>query len=109
MDVLSGFQARGRAGLADVASLLGLPGKLGFDGSQVFDAWKAGNLKGIRRYCETDVLNTYLIFLAFERMRGHLDPAEWQAECQRVRALLSESGEPNHAEFLKAWPETAPR
>jgi 3'-5' exonuclease len=109
MDVLSGFQARGRAGLADVASLLGLPGKLGFDGSQVFDAWKAGNLKGIRRYCETDVLNTYLIFLAFERMRGHLDPAEWQAECQRVRALLSESGEPHHAEFLKAWPETAPR
>jgi 3'-5' exonuclease len=107
MDVISGFQVRGRAALADVASLLGLPGKLGFDGSQVFDAWKAGNIVGIRRYCETDVLNTYLIFLSFERMRGRLDTAEWQAECQRVRALLRESGEPHHAEFLKAWPETA--
>ena len=30
MDVLAGFQARGRAALADVAALLGLPGKLGF-------------------------------------------------------------------------------
>jgi hypothetical protein len=40
-------------------------------------------------------------------MRGRLDPAEWQAECQRVRALLSESVEPHHAEFLKAWPEPA--
>ena len=109
MDVISGFQVRGRATLADVASLLGLPGKLGFDGSQVFDAWKAGNITGIRRYCETDVLNTYLIFLAFERMRGRLDPAEWQSECQRVRALLAESGEPHHLEFLKAWPETEPR
>ena len=29
---------------------MGLPGKLGFDGSQVFDAWKAGNIAGIRRY-----------------------------------------------------------
>lgn len=107
MDVLSGFQMRGRAGLADVAALLGLPGKLGFSGAQVFDAWKAGNRVGIRRYCETDVLNTYLIFLAFERMRGHLNDNEWHSECQRVRVLLSESNEPHHAEFLKAWPEAA--
>ncbi|MCC6632397.1 MAG: 3'-5' exonuclease [Gammaproteobacteria bacterium] len=108
MDVISGFQGRGRSSLADVACLLGLPGKLGFDGSQVFDAWKAGNLAGIRRYCETDVLNTYLIFLSFERMRGRLDAGEWQAECQRVRQMLSASGETHHAEFLKAWPESAP-
>jgi predicted PolB exonuclease-like 3'-5' exonuclease len=107
MDVLSGFQVRGRAGLADVAALLGLPGKLGFSGAQVLDAWKAGNRAGIRHYCETDVLNTYLIFLAFERMRGRLDNTQWQAECQRVRALLRESGEAHHAEFLKAWPEPA--
>ncbi|MFO1504705.1 MAG: 3'-5' exonuclease [Steroidobacteraceae bacterium] len=107
MDVIAGFQARGRASLADVAALLGLPGKLGFDGSQVYDAWKAGNITGIRRYCETDVLNTYLIHLSFERMRGRLDTAGWQAECRRVRMHLAESGEPHHAEFLQAWPETA--
>ena len=30
----------------------------------------------IRDYCETDVLNTYLIYLRFELMRGHLNAAE---------------------------------
>jgi predicted PolB exonuclease-like 3'-5' exonuclease len=103
MDVLAGFQARGRASLSSVAALLGLPGKLGFSGAQVWDAWRARDVVGIRRYCETDVLNTWLIFLAFERMRGRLHSDEWQAECGRVRALLRESGEPHHGEFLRQW------
>jgi len=107
MDVLAGFQPRGGAALADVAGLLGLPGKLGFSGAQVWDAWKAGDLPGIRRYCETDVLNTYLILLAFERMRGHLEPAAHAAEVQRVRDLLAASGEPHHREFLQQWPVAA--
>jgi hypothetical protein len=42
-------------------------------------------------------------------MRGRLDNAEWLAECERVRALLRESSEPHHAEFLTAWPAVAPR
>jgi predicted PolB exonuclease-like 3'-5' exonuclease len=103
MDVIAGFQARGRATLADVAALLGLPGKMGFSGAEVWDAWQAGNLDGIRRYCETDVLNTYLVFLAFERMRGHLDTTEWEAECARVRELLGSSVESHHQEFLGQW------
>jgi 3'-5' exonuclease len=109
MDVLAGFQARGRASLADTAALLGLPGKMGFEGSQVWDAWRAGNLDGIRRYCETDVLNTYLIFLSFERMRGRLEEAGWQSECERVRELLRTSGETHHAEFLRQWDASAHR
>jgi len=44
MDVLSGYQARARASLSDTAVLLGFPGKLGFDGSQVWDAYRAGEL-----------------------------------------------------------------
>jgi 3'-5' exonuclease len=104
MDVISGFQNRARASLADVALLLGLPGKLGFSGDQVWDAWRNGDKVGVRRYCETDVLNTWLVFLAFERMRGHLDPGGWAQECARVRTLLRDSGEPHHAEFLAQWP-----
>lgn len=108
MDVISGYQNRGRASLASIALLLGLPGKLGFSGAQVWDAFRAGNIEGIRRYCETDVLNTYLIFLAFERMRGRLTPPGHDAECLRVRELLQASAEPHHQEFLAAWPATAP-
>jgi 3'-5' exonuclease len=103
MDVIAGFQARGRASLSDVAALLGLPGKMGFSGAEVWGAWQAGNIDGIRRYCETDVLNTYLVFLAFQRMRGHLETPQWEAECARVRDLLHASGEPHHREFLEQW------
>jgi hypothetical protein len=103
MDVLAGFQNRARASLADAATLLGLPGKLGFSGDQVWDTYLAGELPRIRQYCETDVLNTYLIFLRFEHMRGRLDARALEEELQRVRALLQHSTEPHHAEFLRAW------
>src|SRR5690606_13439081 len=106
MDVLSGFQGRGRVSLSSMALLLGLPGKLGFSGAQVWDAWQAGNLSGIRNYCETDVLNTYLVLLHFERMRGRLTPEGFDFECQRVREFLAASEAPHHREFLAAWPAT---
>jgi predicted PolB exonuclease-like 3'-5' exonuclease len=89
--------------LENIAILLGLPGKLGFSGAQVWNAWVAGDIGGIRRYCETDVLNTYLIFLSFQRMRGQLETPQWEAEQQRVRTLLQESSELHHREFLRQW------
>ena len=49
-----------------MAALLRLPGKLGFSGAQVWDAFQAGEIARIRQYCETDVLNTYLVYLRFQ-------------------------------------------
>lgn len=109
MDVLSGFQARGRVSLSNMALLLGLPGKLGFSGAQVWDAYQSGDIEAIRDYCETDVLNTYLVMLAFDRMRGRLDAQGHAAECARVREMLAASGANHHREFLAAWPAAAPR
>lgn len=103
MDVLSGYQPRARARLDETALLLGFPGKLGFSGDRVWDAFLAGELRQIRRYCETDVLNTYLIYLRFQFLRGRLDRAGLDAENERVRTLLRASGEPHHAAFLAAW------
>ncbi|MGH8141184.1 MAG: 3'-5' exonuclease [Steroidobacteraceae bacterium] len=103
MDVLSGFQARSRASLTDAAALLGFPGKLGFSGEQVWDAYLDGRLDAVRRYCETDALNTYLIYLRFQYLRGRLDQTGLDAELERVRRLLRESPEPHHAQFLQAW------
>jgi 3'-5' exonuclease len=104
MDVLAGYQGRGRASLADVACLLGLPGKLGFSGARVWDAWQQGDILGIRRYCETDVLNTYLVLLQFERQRGLLTAEAQMLEQQRLRQSLAASTEPHNQEFLAAWP-----
>jgi 3'-5' exonuclease len=106
MDILSGFQGRGRASLQDIALLLGFPGKLGMHGSEVWDTYLQGGLKRIRDYCETDVLNTYLIYLRFQLLRGHLNPAEHVHELGRVRKLLRESSAAHLQEFLAAWPET---
>jgi hypothetical protein len=103
MDVLSGFQPRARAKLADVAALLGFPGKLGFSGDQVWDAYLAGELQSVRHYCETDALNTYLIYLRFQFLRARLDRTALEAELERLRAFLRASPEPHHAQFLKAW------
>jgi hypothetical protein len=106
MDILSGFQGRGRASLQDIATLLGLPGKLGMHGSEVWGAYLQGGLARIRDYCETDVLNTYLIYLRFQLIRGHLNATEHAHELTRVRRLLAESNAAHLKEFAAAWPET---
>ena len=103
MDVLSGYQARARASLTHTAALLGLPGKMGFSGGQVWDAWCSGNLSGIRCYCETDVLNTYLIYLRFELMRAHFSPERYAAEVEQVKGLLRLATEPHLLEYLQRW------
>jgi 3'-5' exonuclease len=106
MDILSGFQGRGRASLQDIASLLGFPGKLGMHGAEVWRAYLQGGLSRIRDYCETDVLNTYLIYLRFELVRGNLGEAEHRGELARVRKLLGESSAKHFREFAAAWRET---
>lgn len=103
MDVLAGFQMRANAKLDHIATMLGFPGKLGMDGSKVCGAFLDGKIEEIRNYCETDVLNTYLVFLRFELMRGKLYEKEYERKCQQVRDYLSDSGEEHLEEFLKAW------
>jgi len=103
MDVLAGFQMRANAPLDEVASLLGFPGKMGMSGSKVWDAYLAGDIRGIRNYCETDVLNTYLVYLRFERMRGRLTVQALETELERVRHMLAESPEAHLSAFLDAW------
>jgi predicted PolB exonuclease-like 3'-5' exonuclease len=74
------------------------------DGSKVWEAYEQGKLAEICDYCETDVLNTYLVWLRFERMRGVLTAEAYQAGCEKVRAELGKSGAPHWRQFLAAWP-----
>lgn len=103
MDVLAGFQNRGRASLDQMAVLLGYPGKLGMSGARVWDTWLDGGIREIRNYCETDVLNTWLVYLGFEHMRGNLDDRGLKRELDLVRATLSGMQESHLDEFLAAW------
>ena len=104
MDVLAGYQNRAFAPLDDLAQLCGLPGKVGgMDGSQVYAAWKRGEIAAIRNYCETDVANTYLLYQRFQLIRGALDPAAYEAEVAMFRQWLSEQQAPHWQQFLSAW------
>ena len=104
MDVLAGFQPRARASLDQVAVLLGYPGKLGMSGDKVWDSYLGGGIRDIRDYCETDVINTWLVYLRFEHMRGNLDQADLARELDLVRETLTTMDEPHLNEFLAAWP-----
>jgi len=105
MDVLAGFQMRGRASLDQMAVLLGFPGKLGMSGDNVWPCWLDGGIDAIRNYCETDVLNTHLVYLRFEFMRGNLDETGLQRELDLVRSTIIAMDQPHLTEFVAAWPK----
>jgi predicted PolB exonuclease-like 3'-5' exonuclease len=103
MDVLSGFQPRARAGLDAISVMLGFPGKTGLRGDQVWPTWLDGGIVDIRNYCETDALNTYLVFLKMQHMRGVFDATTLESELERVRELLGQSTDEHLQSFLQAW------
>ena len=103
MDMLALYQGRAVAPLDEIAQLLGLPGKLGMDGSQVWDAYLAGRILEIRDYCETDVVNTYLVFLRFQAMRGAVTADQYRAQCDVVRTALARSPDAHWQEFVSRW------
>lgn len=83
--------------------MLGLPGKMGISGSQVWDYVRSGQISAVRDYCETDVLNTYLIYLRYEYLRGALDDSLLKREEDRVAAALEESDAQHLKDFLAHW------
>lgn len=103
MDVLAKYNGRGNAPLDDLAKLCGFPGKLGMDGSQVWNAWTSGKADEVRAYCETDVVNTWLVYCRFRLLRGELDAAAYDAEVSLVRETLEQSQEPHWKQYLEAW------
>lgn len=105
MDVLANFNLRASAKLDEISTMLGFPGKLGMDGSKVWGRFLDGGIREIRNYCETDVLNTWLVYLRFEYLRGNLDDTDLKREYELIRATLKSMDQPHLNEFLAAWPD----
>lgn len=104
MDHLAMYTGRANAPLDDLAKLCGFPGKMGVDGSQVWTLFQEGRLAEIRDYCETDVVNTYLVYCRYQLMRGQLSRAAYDAEIDLVRSSLSNIDVPHWRDYLAAWP-----
>ncbi|HJV85770.1 MAG TPA: 3'-5' exonuclease [Noviherbaspirillum sp.] len=103
MDLLALYTGRANAPLDDLAKLCGFPGKLGVDGSQVWNLFQEGRLREIRDYCETDVVNTYLVYCRFQLMRGILTQTAYEEEVSLVRSSLAALDAPQWKEYLAAW------
>ena len=85
MDFLADFGAAKNARLDVYAKLVGFPGKVGIDGSQVLPMVHGGRLDEVGTYCLCDVVQTAAIFLRVELLRGALDRERYR---DRARALL---------------------
>ena len=88
-----------------MARLCGFPGKLGMDGSAGRrGAVAAGEIDDVRSYCETDVLNTYLVYQRFRLMRGELDGRRVRDARSRSCARASRASDaPHWREFIAKW------
>jgi len=103
MEVLAAYSPHAGASLREVASLCGFTGKMDMNGAKVWESHLGGELQTIRNYCETDVLSTYLVYLNYERNRGHFDQSQYLRELQYVRDTLKASDQAHLQAFEKAW------
>lgn len=82
-----------RSGSLDaLAKLIGLPGKLGMDGSQVESLFHRGQLDQIQRYCLSDVVQTALLFLRFRLLQGILGRDDYRASALAMTDGLRADG-----------------
>jgi predicted PolB exonuclease-like 3'-5' exonuclease len=96
-DVLSSFSPQGKATLHEMCRVMGLPGKPdGMSSADVEQYYRDGRIREIAEYCETDVVNTYRVWLRYELFRGRLSESEHHG---------SEAG---LVEFIKTHNNTKP-
>jgi len=103
MDVIAGYQLNAGVNLEEMSRFLELPSQPNLSGNQIEALYLQNRLEDIRAYCEINVLNTYLIFLRFELMRGNLEAVAYERECQRLRELLTGETKPHLQSFLATW------
>lgn len=74
----------------ELSRAIGLPGKPdGLSGSDVERYFREGRIQEIANYCETDVVNTYRIWLRYELFRGRLTDVEYEASEQNLTEFIN--------------------
>lgn len=107
MDRFSQYGASRREGMDVVASLYGLPGKTDVDGSMVGALVAADDWQTLSVYCESDVMNTWLIYLRWLRLTGKLSSpsfAHWQQQSiTYLKSFTQADGSVRHQDFIVEW------
>jgi 3'-5' exonuclease len=90
-DVLSSFAPGAKATLHELCRVMGLPGKPdAINGADVDRYFREGRIREIAEYCESDVVNTYRVWLRHELFQGNLSDTAFDAS------------EPKLEEFIKS-------
>jgi 3'-5' exonuclease len=86
-----------KSALNELSRIMRLPGKPhGMTGGEVERYFREGRIREIADYCESDVVNTYRVWLRYELFRGRLTDIAFAAS------------ESNLIEFIKARSNTKP-
>ncbi len=92
-DVLSSFASQGKATLNELCRVMRMSGKPdGMHGGQVAQYCLDGRIKEVADYCETDVVNTYRLWLRYELFRGQLDERGYRASEAHLRDFIKARG-----------------
>ncbi|WP_339047231.1 3'-5' exonuclease [Candidatus Mesenet endosymbiont of Phosphuga atrata] len=107
LEALSDFGASARIKMNEVCSILGLPGKIGTDGGQVTSLYDSGKIQEIRDYCETDVINTYLIYLKLMQHQGRITTESYNKNLDDLLLHLENSQKDHLLKFKEEWKKMA--
>ena len=89
-DVLTDFGASRMPSLDALAQLVGMPGKMGVDGSKVQSMHEHGRHAEIREYCLHDVVQTTFVFLRTELLRGRMTREDYRVRAAALWDALAE-------------------
>ena len=105
MDLLSDFGASPRLGLDETARALGLPGKWNGHGAEVGELAAANEFEAIDRYCQGDVLNTYVLYLRWACFSTRVSASGHNASVRNLIEFLAagRDSHPHWGEFLDRW------
>ena len=93
-DVLSSFSSQNKPSLHELCRVMGLPGKPeGISGADVERYVREGRIADVAAYCETDVVNTYRVWLRYDLFRGRLTANGLQASEENLRDYIRSRGD----------------
>lgn len=106
MRILGGW-GKSTPSLHEIASLSGIPGKLGVDGGDVAGMWLNGEKRRIVDYNECDAVTTYLLWLRVAHFAGKFSAQDYRREQDQVRDMLEResagNGKDHLREYLEEW------
>jgi 3'-5' exonuclease len=89
-DVLGSYGPAAKMKLDALSKILGFTGKPdGVDGSRVEGMVLAGQVDEVAQYCESDVLNTYHVWLVYELFRGSITAKELHWSEAQIRDFVA--------------------